>query len=139
MRDIKFRAYDKEEECFIYSDKDYDEHWFEFNNGPLRAFGIEETAGSIDEPPDVKSRELEEPQEFIGLLDRQGKEIWEGDIIKYQTKYGGNSIYFEVVFARGSFLQTKPASSYFPDIWYDWDECEVIGDIYSNPELLEVK
>ena len=43
MRKHKYRAWDKEVEDFVYSDKQYDDAWFEFNqdsDGRLKAHAI---------------------------------------------------------------------------------------------------
>lgn len=71
--------------------------------------------------------------QFTGLLDKNGKEIWEGDIIEMDDReYGeGRPKNLRVVdFEDGSFTTNTWSKS---DI-QEW--CEVIGNIYSNPELL---
>ena len=132
-RPIKFRAWDEDEERFVYSDKSYDEHWFEFlEDGPLKAFGLAKTAGSIDEPPGFTSRELEPVQEFTGLHDRNGKEIWEGDIVFDPSRHGGKKV-----------VQWNGGLAKFQfDKMLGYDLCqsslyEVIGNIYENPEPLK--
>lgn len=77
-----------------------------------------------------------------GLFDKNGKEIFEGDIIRTNA-YGcivgfGEYTYFEDDGAQTteigfylSFLNVKPAT-YAPFDNYYWDNCEVIGNIYEN-------
>ncbi|MDK2932375.1 MAG: hypothetical protein PWP27_185 [Clostridiales bacterium] len=80
---------------------------------------------------------------FTGLLDKNDREIYEGDILKDTD----NEIYY-VDFIRGCFyLKTNYKS--FPHLgWTEWlpmceidrlvnpTEFEIIGNIYENPELL---
>ena len=73
--------------------------------------------------------------QFTGLLDNNGAEIYEGDVVTgYCCDYEGP---FEVFFHEGTF-SVKADESYFPCLF----ECspeknvEVIGNIYENPELL---
>lgn len=81
--------------------------------------------------PDTFSR-------FTGLTDRNGVKIFEGDVIEYTdrcnnwlgaVKYASDDAQFVVRFIGGD------VESF--DNLYSGD-CEVIGNIYYNPELLEV-
>ena len=74
--------------------------------------------------------------QFTGLHDKNGKEIYEGDIL-YENCIGGDDK-GQVVFMDGSFdlLSDDGAIGLGPQIIYG--KYEVIGNIYENPELLEV-
>lgn len=86
--------------------------------------------------------------QYTGLKDKNGKKIFEGDII--HTLYANckkNELVEEVEFFNGSFmakkysLYAKIAGAESPK-HFEFDksvymiECEVIGNIHDNPELL---
>ena len=74
-----------------------------------------------------------ELMQFTGLHDKDGKEIWEGDILKYKL-FG----FCLVEYVPPSF--TLKSKNNLGDIWYlgfpQIDNLEVIGNIYENRELL---
>jgi hypothetical protein len=71
-------------------------------------------------------------EQFTGLYDKNGKEIYEGDILK--TLDG--SICF-VIWSGTSFWLESPGSE-AKDWEYNsfYEHCEVIGNIHENKELL---
>ena len=80
--------------------------------------------------------------QFTGLFDKQGVEIYEGDILKFIT-FGFNAESFITVieFKNASFrLKNGRNLFYFGQTDFTkLDDCRVIGNIYENPELLEDK
>lgn len=74
-------------------------------------------------------------RQYTGMLDKNGIEIYEGDIVK-----AGNGNIFKIVFFDGCFMVAKPQDRIkivmnLRMIVMDKD-CEVIGNIYQNKELL---
>jgi uncharacterized phage protein (TIGR01671 family) len=70
--------------------------------------------------------------QYTGLTDKNGNKIFEGDVVRNDF-YG---IKKTVEWCNG-FYYPFVASPEFTA--WDNDECEVIGNIYDNPELLEVQ
>jgi uncharacterized phage protein (TIGR01671 family) len=110
---FKFRAWDKtENKMFI------PEH-FGFSESEL----ITIDGGSI---VPYGSYEL---MQFTGLHDKNGKEIYEGDIL---TNFYGEG---EVSFYNGRFIFE---SEHIRDgLWFIAEHGQVIGNIYEHPHLLE--
>lgn len=74
--------------------------------------------------------------QFTGLLDRDGREIYEGDVVRGQVyEYHGD---FEVTFDEGAF-SLRVSADYSPCLYEGIPETqlEVIGNIYENPGLLK--
>ena len=140
MREIKFRTYNAMHDKMDYSPrlKCYDN---EFDND--RGCGLIDLNERINEG----YRDIIFMQ-FTGLKDSNGKEIYEGDIVLCSADYCGEIkaiiAYDETI---GSFvLKDKKGSSfilykderktYHYSIENVWEDIEVIGNIYENPELL---
>lgn len=72
--------------------------------------------------------------QYTGLKDKNGKEIYEGDILKairwnniFLVKYTGTAFY---LYRKGNNGFNKITT------WNNAEKSEVIGNIYDNPELL---
>ena len=133
-RQLKFRVWDKLQERFTRCDEGYQGHYVlslkgEYHNLQNGSGGKEYVV-----------------QQYTGLLDKNGVEIYEGDILHYV--FDGASYPKE---AEDKFLICKWDQS---NAWFVFDEsldkqvdgyywleikgrCEVIGNIFENPELLE--
>ena len=123
-REIKFRAW-----CvagmFKVDDLYFDKGQAELNDGDIRSF------------KDIKL------MQFTGLKDKNGKEIFEGDILRYGDKR--YKIIIQIVWNdlsdNGFRILRQANKNILHDIRiYRFDEqAEVIGNIYENPELLKDK
>ena len=74
----------------------------------------------------------------IGLLDKNGKEIFEGDIVRFTLTDGFNYVTNEdgvVTYRLGAFYVVNDLTEYLiSDI--NTNKVEVVGNIFENPELL---
>ena len=73
--------------------------------------------------------------QFTGLLDKNGKKIFEGDILKepaYGRRYDYDPIIIEYKDYRGE--ENTVCGLVLPE---EPEECEIIGNIFENPELLK--
>ena len=117
MREIKFRAWSiQNKEMFVPKNLMLFEGRF---NGISFGEKIEEKVG---------------PGRFVlmqytGLLDRLGREIYEGDIVKHGT-WKNEVTWVECGFAPFGF-------SVFGDEGYEAEQCEIIGNIYEDGHLLK--
>lgn len=84
--------------------------------------------------------------QFTGLLDRTGKEIYEGDIINVNGKYLRLVKFIDeyacFCTARISDLDNNLETGYWQQVTPGWwnnpdREIEIVGNIYDNPELMK--
>ncbi len=83
--------------------------------------------------------------QFTGLFDEDGREIYEGDIIKIVEEFDDENVYTRigvVCFEEGMYeLQDKNGKHFAYLGWLmhndDITKLEVIGNIHDNPELLK--
>ena len=74
--------------------------------------------------------------QYTGLKDKNGKKIWEGDIVKgTDALQKGLKVYGHIEHKDGSFVIVGEFFTHYR--WLDY-EVEVIGNIFDNPELMGV-
>lgn len=71
--------------------------------------------------------------QYTGLKDKNGKKIYEEDIIK--ALFYGKEVIGKIEFLNGAFTLTNSAVS--DNQVFIFEELEVIGNIYDNPEVLK--
>lgn len=120
MREIKFRGKSLETNKWIYGYliKSIDDRYF--IGDKLYVNKVINTAIQTFNAVEV---DPETVGQFTGLHDKNDKEIYEGDIVK--TRYGKGMVEFR----NGQFVYDKSLN--------DFNETEVVGNIYENLELLK--
>ena len=137
MRDIKFRVWDKLiKRMHICGEDVHDTISFEIETNKAYYYNLQNGCGSLREDSDYVL------MQYTGLKDKNGKEIYEGDIVKIPDdyeEYGTNAgEMYEVYFSYGGFRLKPKYNSKARGYWLEDDnEVEVVGNKYDNPELLE--
>lgn len=130
MRSIKFRAWDSKKKIMIqsvgFTDNDCGRAW-------------QREVYMIDDLTNFNSYDWR-PMQFTGLLDKNGKEIFEGDIVRlcYPEKIWVNAVVEWIEAACGFRLvhATIKGLRYSGAYLTNQPIMEVIGNIHENPELL---
>jgi uncharacterized phage protein (TIGR01671 family) len=131
MREIKFRGYDKELNIMTYFNDDI--YILQYGD-ILRQY--------IDDIDDFGNPEFSyesakntvELMQFTGLHDKNGKEIYEGDIVYIIPEDENGKVEWDNESARFVVVYNNIVTDF--DNWYGAD-LEVVGNIYDNSELLE--
>jgi uncharacterized phage protein (TIGR01671 family) len=129
MREIKFRSYNKKEKKMIYY------HPLKYLDECLGTNNIQHGESYIDDyyAEDQDNFIL---MQYTGLKDKNGKEIYEGDIWYDDNLHGID--FYDGSFAISvldifSFIRVAKASQIY------FDDKEIIGNIYENPKLIKNK
>jgi len=112
-REIKFRAWHRKEKVMLKPDDNYG------------------TTRDLDCVVYYMQGQPVELMQYTGLKDKNGKEIYEGDIVKSH-----HFLPSEIVFTEGIFLAEDTPLLYDTLSVYPDNKWEVIGNIYENPELI---
>lgn len=135
-RESKFRAWDEENKRMWYShefgeSEGSDAFFTEFTKEGLKMYVMGE-----DPYGDHTCFRRDLPKmEFTGLHDENNVEIYEGDIIHHAPLRA--TFYIKYYESGARFETTKLFDNYLESNWMYYDDYEVIGNIYENPELLK--
>lgn len=120
MREIKFRAWDKRSL-----------KWFDMSTFELHSDCIVVRIPGMSNFAIIK--EDYELMQYTGMKDKNGVPVFEGDIYTFTFDNGHKNQY--TVDSLQDFFENK--GLYEGEYGWDYSEIEVIGNIYSNPELLK--
>ncbi|MDE1367496.1 YopX family protein [Bacillus licheniformis] len=152
MRERKYRAFVKQCNKMIYSENSYpkgnSDYRFVASEDHKKGLGVEyftnrteyvNQYGGVVLLPDWRVFTDEEAPvtEYTGLKDKNGREIYEGDVVKgiRDSHWHGG---YDIVLGKVEF--DEETCSFRVDgggLLYRIEEIEIIGDVYRNPELLE--
>lgn len=125
IRQLKFRAWDKLEKRFIYPDKGYQGHYFLDLNG--RFHNLQNGSGGDEYVV----------QQWTGSKDKNGKEIYEGDIIRGKfrdTDYN----HLKTINAEVIWIERYASFNIGIEEWrYSGEPVTIIGNVFENSELLK--
>jgi len=128
MREIKFRAWDKRKQTWYHKIVEW-------------VFG--RPKGSLGQLPELSAEVV--LMQYTGLKDKNGKEIYEGDIVQFQAdvlddgSFGDSLKPAYFVLAKVVFMGSAFRFEYGGNVPLAHSACEIIGNIYENSELLEGK
>jgi uncharacterized phage protein (TIGR01671 family) len=134
MREIKFRAWDKRDKMMFY-DVQTGINFDDGSHYDFRNF----LGNEWQKQSDYHEWEL---MQYTGLKDKNSKEIYEGDICLIGEP--GHAVPMEVEFQNGCFgvewgKNKAKHLHHFAELKYYTiiNACEVIGNVWENPELLK--
>lgn len=128
MREIIFRAWDKQEKDMIYNILPLSDKTFLVENAASEKY--------VDVYPDMDNipPNMFAIMHYTGLKDKNGKEVFEEDIITHEVN---NMIGVVTWGTYGFVIENLDRTEIIADLSeYDYDPV-VIGNVYENPELLK--
>ncbi len=126
-REIKFRVWDNKDKRFVNA-----KNWLYID---------------FDEDEDKKEAFINVPDyciilQFTGLKDKNGKEIYEGDIVNWkdiltgEVKWQQQACQYHINWMDGKISRYHELTANWGAEDYGNDNFEIIGNIYENPELI---
>lgn len=134
MRTIKFRGYNRKNNIWLYG-------FYLQNRGQHFVCPDEFATGKSWEDYEIDPETL---GQFTGLFDKNGAEIYEGDIVShpyidpiFRAIVDESSVKSKVAFHDGAFVINYDVDDFiFLDAFIREGHVEVVGNIHDNPELL---
>ena len=159
MREIKFRAWNKKKKIMVYEDEDNSSQYLD----GWMASDVQVLNQTLNYEYVLEKYEF---MQYTGLKDKNGKEIYEGDIIltqpfrdkpfshKFKEKRLRGIVVYNIKCGKNfvgepdkikywgaewnvDIIDKKDYKKYCNFSWGSFFECEVIGNIYENSELLK--
>lgn len=141
-REIKFRVWDKDlKKIHICGENQHDSISFSYPENEAHYYNLQNGCGSSTDGSGTY-----ELMQYTGLKDKNGMEIYEGDIVEYNDfnslRTGGHAedkfIVGKVAFSCGMWMveENNCGHDLYEGLVND-EELEIIGNIYEHPELLE--
>ncbi len=146
MREILFRGKAKAGYKWIAEGEWIEGSLFYSNdeNGTVCQIATSYLSASKDEFAMVVAYEVapETACQYTGLTDKYGKKIFEGDIVRYKDEVLGKTKTDEIKFneTHAAFCRLHKGEMGLQYLFIDEaiaNQCEVIGNIFDNPELVE--
>nr|DAS47004.1 MAG TPA: YopX protein [Caudoviricetes sp.] len=126
-REIKFRAYDKKKEM-----------WTNYKILDDTVFCMDKVTGVWHNHYRKRFKDFELSQ-YTGLKDKNGKEIYENDLISC-NKYKNIIVFFEEGCFKVKYRKTPTTTiTCALNSFLEKYKCKISGNIHEHPELLEVK
>lgn len=137
MRGIKFRVWSEDQKTYNYQ--------FPYNK--LGQFYVSENGKVFSDFGNTVAPEVRQEafvvEQYTGLKDKNGREIYEGDIIEedidFNSKMTDGTFRYKVYWNEDELcwsLAPIGRESIHNDLWETNQSIEVIGNIHENPELL---
>lgn len=128
-REIKFRAWNKKDKVMV--------DVAAINFGPSGFWSLIEDADDAE----LQLADSYELMQYTGLKDKNGREIYEGDIVRTGKDNIGDPepMIGQVIMREGSWLIENEKKQEAVDLFSEITSREVIGNIFEGKQLLEGK
>jgi uncharacterized phage protein (TIGR01671 family) len=144
-REIKFRARDTKNNKWLDAVPSM-EYLLDDDDHSISHHDIDEESSIYTYPKNLLGDTFDDRiiwQQYTGLKDKNGKEIYEGDLVQYNQNSNYDGMNFEVIWSYVSFgwvLKSKNGdylSNQITPTGPRYNFLEIAGNIFENPELLK--